>query len=115
MCPQGKTIHPRTHCRLVYIRYCRSACDRGARSVGQRAKVIVERMILLHYDDDVVDILQAVLGEGFLRTGRTNEQKKSAHRSNRCFLQSEPPGLFFPEGGALSIAGEYCDCIVTIR
>jgi len=63
MCPQGKTIHPRTHCRLVYIRYCRSACDRGARSVGQRAKVIVERMILLHDDNDVIYFLQAGLGQ----------------------------------------------------
>jgi hypothetical protein len=48
---------------------------RAAGSIRERSEVIVEGMVLLHDDDNVFDILQVALGEGWVRAKEWNEKR----------------------------------------
>src|SRR5262249_5262689 len=52
----------------------------------QHAKVVVERSVLLHQDDDVLDVLKIAVGMRRLGTDdeRTDERRRSAGRSTEA-------------------------------
>jgi hypothetical protein len=52
---------------------------RAAWRISERTKIIIERMILLHDDDDVIDFVNVALGKTRLHPDDANKQGQ-----NRC-------------------------------
>jgi hypothetical protein len=58
------------------------AVVRRVGDVRQHAKVVVERTVLLHQDDDVVDVLQVAVGTGArgVQHQRRDDQRRTERR-----------------------------------
>jgi hypothetical protein len=73
---------------------------RTARYVRQHAKVIVERVVLLHHDDDVVNRVEVAVSAGSSdRGGNCGHHEKQTHRYNR-----RAPHGFLPSHGVVALA-----------
>ena len=56
----------------------------AARRIGERAEVVVERMVLLHHDDDVIDLSQIAVGGGGAQPGRAQQGQDQRAGGERC-------------------------------
>jgi len=63
---------------------------RTAGSVRERSEVIIEGVILLHDDDNVIDVVQIALGEDFGRASKWNE-KECCKQCCTSHAHGEPP------------------------
>jgi len=55
----------------------------------ENAEVVIERMVLLHHDNDVVDVLQVSVGEGWFGDGKGTKQNKRG--DDRDLAHDLPP------------------------